>query len=99
VTRDARDIVDVLGADAPAGSRIDQIIWRDPASSCLMSATAGRTAPSRSARSRSSIDRFGFTNPILLREDGESIGAGHGRQLASLLEPKLDRVPTLIVAA
>ncbi|WP_432201773.1 site-specific DNA-methyltransferase [Erythrobacter sp. W53] len=40
-----------------------------------------------------SIDRFGFTNPILVSDDGEVI-AGHGRlEAAKLL--KMKRVPTI----
>lgn len=83
---------------APAGSRIDQIIWRDPAKLVPYERNSRSHSAEQIRQIRSSIDRFGFTNPILLRDNGESIGAGHGRQLASLLEPKLDRVPTLIVS-
>lgn len=43
---------------------------------------------------RASIDEFGFTNPILLREDA-TIGAGHGRHAAALLDPRLEQVPTI----
>lgn len=40
-----------------------------------------------------SIERFGFTNPVLVSDDGEII-AGHGRvEAAKLL--KMERVPTL----
>jgi ParB-like chromosome segregation protein Spo0J len=44
---------------------------------------------------RASIDRFGFTNPILLKDDGATIGAGHGRWAASQLSPALATVPTV----
>jgi len=40
-----------------------------------------------------SIERFGFTNPVLISDDGQII-AGHGRvEAAKLL--KMERVPTL----
>jgi ParB-like chromosome segregation protein Spo0J len=40
-----------------------------------------------------SIERFGFTNPVLITDDGQII-AGHGRvEAAKLL--KIERVPTL----
>jgi ParB-like chromosome segregation protein Spo0J len=44
---------------------------------------------------RRSIDEFGFTNPILLRDDGATIGAGHGRWAAAQLEPAIAEVPTI----
>lgn len=40
-----------------------------------------------------SIKRFGFTNPVLISDDGEIV-AGHGRVMASK-ELGLDEVPTL----
>jgi hypothetical protein len=83
---------------APAGSRIDQIIWREPASLVPYERNSRSHSDEQIRQIRASIERFGFTNPILLREDGRSIGAGHGRQLASLLDPPLQAVPTLIVA-
>lgn len=43
-----------------------------------------------------SIRRFGFTNPILVNEDGEII-AGHGRLLAAR-DMGLEEVPTLMVS-
>jgi ParB-like chromosome segregation protein Spo0J len=46
---------------------------------------------------RAAIDEFGFTNPILLRDE-KRIGAGHGRQLAALREPALPLVPTITLS-
>lgn len=43
---------------------------------------------------RDSIREFGFTNPILLRDDNKTIGAGHGRWEAAKLEEVL-MVPTI----
>jgi hypothetical protein len=44
---------------------------------------------------RASIDEFGFNNPILLKDDGVTIGAGHGRWAAAQLDPPLAEVPTI----
>ena len=38
----------------------------------------------RSSRSRASIERFGFSNPVLIADDGEIV-AGHGRVAATKL--------------
>lgn len=46
---------------------------------------------------RRSIDRFTFTNPVLLRDNGIDIGAGHARVAAALLAPALKTVPTRII--
>ena len=51
------------------------------------------TRPSRSSRLPSSIERFGFNNPVLVDDDDQII-AGHGRvEAAKLLE--LKTVPTV----
>ena len=42
-----------------------------------------------------SIEKFGFTNPILVARDG-SVVAGHGRLSAAALL-KLDAVPTIVL--
>jgi hypothetical protein len=44
---------------------------------------------------RAAIDECGFNNPILLKDDATTVGAGHGRLLAALLDPPLARVPTI----
>lgn len=95
--RSRRLLPSVETAAAPAGSRIDQIHWLNPASLVPYERNSRTHSKDQIVQIRASIDRFGFTNPILLREDGSSIGAGHGRQLASLLDPPLELVPTLIV--
>ena len=43
-----------------------------------------------------SIERFGFTNPVLVSDDGEII-AGHGRVAAAKLLG-MSRVPTLALS-
>jgi ParB-like chromosome segregation protein Spo0J len=44
---------------------------------------------------RASIEQFGFNAPILLKEDGSTIGAGHGRWMAAMLDPPLPEVPVI----
>lgn len=81
---------------AAAPKQIDPagIVWRDP-HALKPDPKNPRTHSTEQVRQvRRSIDKFGFTNPVLLRPDG-TIGAGHGRQLAALLEPALDLIPTI----
>jgi hypothetical protein len=47
------------------------------------------------AKIRKSIDKFGWTTAIVTEADGTII-AGHGRRLASLLEPVLKHVPVVV---
>jgi ParB-like chromosome segregation protein Spo0J len=56
-----------------------------------------RTHPKRQLRQlANSIERFGFTNPVLIDDDGQILG-GHGRvEAAKLLGMK--RVPTLTLS-
>lgn len=83
-------------SERPAGS-LGDIVYRAPGD-LIPYARNTRTHSDQQIRQiRASMDQFGFTNPILLREDGKRIGAGHGRQLAALLDPPLAKVPTLIV--
>ena len=79
------------------GGKLDQIVWRSPADLTPYDRNSRTHSAAQVKQIRSSIDEFGFTNPILLREDGSSIGAGHGRQLAALLEPAIESVPTIIL--
>src|ERR1019366_376980 len=56
--------------------------------------TNWRKTPAGTAKySPKSIERFGFTNPVLISDDGQII-AGHGRVEAARLL-KMERVPTL----
>ncbi len=50
--------------------------------------------PGQIAQLRASIREFGFNNPILLKDDNTTIGAGHGRWEAATLEG-LAEVPTI----
>ena len=82
--------------EAPAVTDL-AVVYRDPASLRGFERNARTHSIDQVALLRRSIDTYGFTNPVLLRDDGVSIGAGHGRVAASLLEPALERVPTIIV--
>lgn len=82
---------------SPVGSHLGEIVYRDPAALIPYGRNTRTHSAAQVAQIRASIDQFGFTNPILLREDEASIGAGHGRQLAALLDPPLAKVPTVVV--
>lgn len=72
-----------------------EIVYRDPA---LLQAYEKnpRHHPDEQLRTlRRLMDTFGNYAPILLRDDEQTIGAGHGRQLAALLAPALAKVPTI----
>lgn len=74
-----------------------EIIYRDPAVLVPYEKNARTHSAEQVRQIRRSIEEFGFANPILLRDDEQSIGAGHGRQLAALLRPPLKRVPTIVL--
>lgn len=62
----------------------------------LMPAMRGRIPKKQVKQIAASIERFGFTNPVLVSDDGEIV-AGHGRvEAAKLLGMK--KVPTLALA-
>lgn len=79
--------------------RLGEIVYRNPADLVPYDRNARKHSARQVKQLRASIDEFGFTNPILLRQRRFDfcIGAGHGRQLAALLEPPLKQVPTIIV--
>jgi hypothetical protein len=74
-----------------------KIVYRDPAKLKGYTKNARTHSDEQIRQIRRSIDEFSFTNPVLLRDDGVSIGAGHGRVAASLLDPPLKRIPTVII--
>jgi ParB-like chromosome segregation protein Spo0J len=80
-------------------SQLGEIVYRDPATLVPYERNSRKHSERQLKQLRAAIDEFGFTQPILLRETkGKfTIGAGHGRQAAALLEPPLAKVPTLIV--
>lgn len=73
------------------------VIYRAPADLVPDPRNARTHSDEQVLQLRASIDEFGFTNPILLRDDGATIGAGHGRWEASQLDPPLRRVPTITI--
>lgn len=70
------------------------VIYRDPKALIPYVANSRRHSAEQISKIRASIREFNFTNPILLKDDDATIGAGHARCQAALLE-KLDRVPTI----
>lgn len=51
--------------------------------------------PEQLEQLRASIRNYGFNVPVLLKEDGVTIGAGHGRAEAAALE-KIEEIPTIV---
>ncbi len=72
-----------------------EIVYRTPAELRAYDRNSRTHTEAQIRAIRKSIDAFGFTNPVLLKDDETTIGAGHGRVLAALLEPALERVPTI----
>ena len=73
------------------------IIYRAPTELVAYSRNSRTHTDAQITKLRASIREFGFTNPVLLKEDGKTIGAGHARTRAAIAE-KLDKVPTIILA-
>lgn len=71
-----------------------RVVYRNPKELVPYERNSRQHSPEQIAKIRASIREFGFTNPILLKDDEQTIGAGHARCQASLLE-KLKRVPTI----
>lgn len=73
-----------------------QIVYQDP-NDLQPDPNNSRTHPaSQIKKLRAAFREFGFRNPVLLKEDGETIGAGHARVEAAI-EEGLDRIPTVII--
>lgn len=72
-----------------------KMVYRDPRKLVVNKRNAKKHPPEQVVAIRASMDRFGNNNPILLKDDDKTIGAGHGRQLAALLDPPLESVPTI----
>jgi DNA modification methylase len=71
-----------------------EIVYRDPRTLKAYARNTRTHTDEQVELIRSAIARVGFTNPILLKEDGETIGAGHARQRAAIMEG-LSKVPTI----
>lgn len=72
-----------------------EIEYRNPADLVAYERNARKHSPEQVRQIRRSMDEYGVYNPILLKDDGVTIGAGHGRREAALLKPALERVPTI----
>ena len=70
------------------------VVYRDPKELVPYERNSRLHSPAQIEKIRASIREFGFTNPVLLRDDEKTIGAGHARCQSAILE-KLDRVPTI----
>lgn len=72
-----------------------QIVYRNPADLVPTENNPRDHSEEQIRLIRRSMEEFSNYNPILLREDDKTVGAGHGRRLASLLPPAMERVPTI----
>lgn len=79
--------------DAPAPADME-IVYRDPTDLKPYERNAKRHPKAQIQLLRGSIRKFGFRNPVLLRDDDVTIGAGHGRVEAAI-EEGLERIPTI----
>ena len=87
---------DTIALSHNAGAPVSQIVMR-PVSDLKPYARNARTHSKKQVRQiADSIARFGFTNPILISDDGGII-AGHGRVMAAKLLG-LTTVPTLALS-
>lgn len=82
---------------APAGRPRHELLYRDPRGLKPYERNAKTHPADQVRRIRASMDRFGNNAPILLRDDETTIGAGHGRWEAALLDPPLPEVPTIVL--
>lgn len=74
-----------------------KIIYRDPRKLVAYGRNSRRHSAEQIVAIRASIKEFGFTNPVLLKDDEETIGAGHARVMAAVAE-KIAKVPTITLA-
>ena len=74
-----------------------KVVYRKASSLVPYQGNARIHPPEQIQQIRASIKEFGFTNPILLKDDGKTVGAGHGR-LEAALQEGLEKVPTITLA-
>ncbi len=70
------------------------IVYRDPNTLKAYTRNTRTHSDEQIEKVRASIREFGFTNPVLLKDDDETIGAGHARTRAAILEG-VKEVPTI----
>lgn len=80
--------------EAPQSRDDLRVVYRDPRELEPYGRNARTHSPEQIEQIQASIAEFGFTNPVLLKDDERTIGAGHARTLAALALG-LDRVPTI----
>jgi hypothetical protein len=73
-----------------------KIVYRDPRSLRGYPRNSRKHTPDQIAAIGRSIREFGFTNPVLLKDDAVTIGAGHARTEAAIAE-NLASVPTILL--
>ena len=90
-----------MTASAQAADLVEQrvksdlaIIYRDPKSLAAYARNSRTHTDDQIEKLKASILEYGFTNPILLKDDGKTIGAGHARCRAALAL-NLASVPTI----
>lgn len=71
-----------------------KIVYRDPKALVAYDKNSRTHTPEQIEALRRSIREFGFTNPVLLKDDDATIGAGHARCEAALAEG-IDSIPTI----
>jgi hypothetical protein len=71
-----------------------RVVYRNPVSLIPYARNARTHTPEQVEEIKRSIVKFGFTNPVLLKDDDKTIGAGHARTMEAIAL-KLDRVPTI----
>ena len=71
-----------------------EIIYRNPQELVPYEHNSRTHTEDQIDKIRASIREYGFTNPILLKDDGATIGAGHARYRAAIAEG-LPEVPTI----
>ena len=71
-----------------------EIVYKSPHLLKNYERNSRRHSPQQIDAIRKSIREFGFTNPVLLKDDGVTIGAGHARTEAARAED-MTSIPTI----
>jgi DNA modification methylase len=84
-------------AKAKALKGAHELVKRNPADLRGYAGNARTHSEDQVRQIRAAMDEFGFTNPIALKDDETTVGAGHARLEAALLAPPLKEVPTVVL--
>lgn len=71
-----------------------RIVYRDPNDLKPDPRNSRTHSPEQIEQLRASYRQFGWTNPVLLKGDDETVGAGNARREMAILE-KIDAIPTI----